>query len=78
MKTPLQKAIEITGSQKALAALIGVSHQTIWAWIERGTLIPPDKCVAIEQVTEGKVTRKNLRHDDWEAIWPELKTDAAA
>jgi DNA-binding transcriptional regulator YdaS (Cro superfamily) len=28
--------------------------------------------VAIEQVTNGAVTRKDLRPDDWHLIWPEL------
>lgn len=30
-------------------------------------------CVAIEKATDGKVTRKDLRPDDWHLIWPELK-----
>lgn len=29
-------------------------------------------CVAIEQATDGAVTRKDLRPDDWHRIWPEL------
>lgn len=32
----------------------------------------PEYCVAIERETGGKVTRKDLRPDDWRAIWPEL------
>lgn len=32
----------------------------------------PERCVQIEQVTEGAVTRKELRPDDWQRIWPEL------
>jgi len=32
----------------------------------------PEYCVAIERETGGKVTRKDLRPDDWQAIWPEL------
>lgn len=31
----------------------------------------PELCVQIEQVTQGKVTRRDLR-EDWQAIWPEL------
>jgi DNA-binding transcriptional regulator YdaS (Cro superfamily) len=33
----------------------------------------PEYCVAIEQATEGAVTRRDLRPDDWLAIWPELE-----
>jgi DNA-binding transcriptional regulator YdaS (Cro superfamily) len=29
-------------------------------------------CVAIEQATNGAVTRQDLRPDDWQKIWPEL------
>lgn len=32
----------------------------------------PEYCVAIERATGGKVTRRDLRPDDWAAIWPEL------
>lgn len=32
----------------------------------------PEYCVAIEQATGGKVTRRDLRPDDWMRIWPEL------
>jgi DNA-binding transcriptional regulator YdaS (Cro superfamily) len=37
----------------------------------------PEYCVSIERATEGKVTRKDLRPDDWEAIWPELAIEQA-
>lgn len=29
-------------------------------------------CVRIEQATNGKVTRQDLRPHDWREIWPEL------
>lgn len=32
----------------------------------------PANCVAIETATRGKVSRQDLRPDDWQAIWPEL------
>ncbi|MDH4417685.1 MAG: YdaS family helix-turn-helix protein [Acidovorax sp.] len=32
----------------------------------------PAHCVAIEKATEGAVTRRDLRPDDWHLIWPEL------
>jgi DNA-binding transcriptional regulator YdaS (Cro superfamily) len=28
--------------------------------------------VAIESTTKGAVTRRDLRPDDWQEIWPEL------
>lgn len=29
-------------------------------------------CVRIERLTNGQVTRRDLRPDDWYEIWPEL------
>lgn len=34
----------------------------------------PQVCVAIEQVTHKKVTRRDMRPEDWHLIWPELVT----
>ena len=36
--------------------------------------VPIERCVPIERATLGKVTRKDLRPDDWHEIWPELAT----
>jgi DNA-binding transcriptional regulator YdaS (Cro superfamily) len=36
----------------------------------------PENCVVIERATGGLVTRKDLRPDDWERIWPELAMSA--
>lgn len=35
----------------------------------------PENCVSIERATDGAVTRRDLRPDDWHRIWPELVTD---
>lgn len=43
-----------------------------------GQLIGPETCVAIEQVSAGRVTRTELRPDDWARIWPELIEKAIA
>lgn len=32
----------------------------------------PELCVSIERATDGAVTRRDLRPDDWDRIWPEL------
>lgn len=32
----------------------------------------PEYCVAIERATNGAVSRRDLRPDDWYRIWPEL------
>jgi len=63
-------------SQSSFAELIGVSLGMVNQWISGHRPISPEKCVTIEKATQGKVTRKDLRPDDWHLIWPEL-VDAA-
>jgi DNA-binding transcriptional regulator YdaS (Cro superfamily) len=67
----LSKAIEVVGSQRALAEGCGVVQTAVAAWLKRGT-VPPEHCALIEQATKGEVTRKELRPADWQRIWPEL------
>lgn len=69
---PLDTAIEACGGVGKLALAIGVTQAAVSNWKSRDTLIDPLYCVAIENATEQKVTRKDLRPNDWQAIWPEL------
>ena len=71
MKTPFQKACDLVGAAN-LARKLGVSPQAIHGWKKSERPIPVDRCTQIEQITLGAVTRKDLRPDDWEKIWPEL------
>ncbi len=68
----LIKASEILGSQALLAKAIGVTQPTLNQWISGDRPVPIERCVLIEQATNGQVTRKDLRPDDWHRIWPEL------
>ena len=60
------------GSQTDLARAISAQPQLVWQWSKGVRKIPVERCVAIERATNGAVTRKDLRPDDWEEIWPEL------
>ena len=71
-KTALQKACDLVGGQVKLAEILSVTPPAITAWLSNRP-IPVMRCVQIEQATKGVVTRKDLRPDDWESIWPELK-----
>lgn len=51
---------------------IGSHSPDVSRWASGDRPIPIDKCWPIEQATNGEVTRKDLRPDDWERIWPEL------
>lgn len=67
---PVDRAADAVGGASNLAAALGVSVQAVSNWKERG--VPIERCVALEQLSGATVTRKDLRPDDWEAIWPEL------
>lgn len=59
------------GNAKALADKLGVSKSTISQIANDSKGTSPARCVAIENATEGAVSRKDLR-PDWREIWPEL------
>jgi len=60
------------GGGTALAVQIGVAQPTVSEWSTGKKQVPIERCVAIERATEGAVTRRDLRPDDWHAIWPEI------
>lgn len=71
---PLESAIAAVDGVGKLADAIGVRQSAISNWRARGTTPDAAYCVAIERATNGAVTRRDLRPDDWQKIWPELVT----
>jgi DNA-binding transcriptional regulator YdaS (Cro superfamily) len=69
----LERAIAIKGLI-ALADELDVRYQIVQGWRDkkRKVAAPAEYCAAIEQATGGKVTRRDLRPEDWQSIWPEL------
>jgi DNA-binding transcriptional regulator YdaS (Cro superfamily) len=67
MNTALQKAVEVVGSQVALAAALGVRQGHVWKWLNTAVEgVPAKYCPSIERVTGGKVRCEELRPDvDW-------------
>ncbi len=64
----LLRAVAIAGSQKALSEQVGVSQQTVWAWISRKN-VPAEHCPSIERATSGAVTCEQLHPDvDWAVL----------
>lgn len=61
------------GRQSQLARSIGVTPVELHDWKKGNAPVPVKACVAIEQQTNGAVSRKDLRPDDWMQIWPELE-----
>lgn len=69
--------LEESGKANTLAKAIGVSPVMISLWKTGARAIPIERCSDIERATNGAVSRRDLRPDDWERIWPELAEKAA-
>jgi hypothetical protein len=50
-----------------------LGHMRNCMYVE-GKRLAPDVCVLVERHSDKKVTRQELRPDDWHRIWPELVT----
>lgn len=66
--TPLERAIDIAGGQAAMARKLTaagyrVRQAHIWKWLNRAKKLPAEAVLPIEQVTEGAVSRHDLRPD---------------
>jgi DNA-binding transcriptional regulator YdaS (Cro superfamily) len=72
----LDKAIAAAGGVGKLAQAVGVVQGAVSNWRARGGLVPAEHCTAVEQAAGGIVTRRDLRPNDWQKIWPELATEA--
>jgi DNA-binding transcriptional regulator YdaS (Cro superfamily) len=59
----LERALEIVGTQQALAQLLGVSPQAVNQWVTGRRPIPPKRALHIEKLTRGRVTAASLRPD---------------
>jgi DNA-binding transcriptional regulator YdaS (Cro superfamily) len=58
--------------QSDFARSIGVPPSMLYQWLRGLRPVAAKHCTKIEQQTGGKVTRRELRPDDWHSIWPEL------
>lgn len=70
------EAARILGNQAKMARALDVTPVTVGQWLkppdQGGREVPPKQCVRIERLTNGGVTRRALRADDWQEFWPEL------
>jgi DNA-binding transcriptional regulator YdaS (Cro superfamily) len=57
---PVQIAIDLCGSQKALGDHCGVAQAAVSQWVRGLTAIDVRHYETIERVTDGKVTREHL------------------
>lgn len=55
-----------------MAEACGVSTANVYQWSRGIRPVPVEHCAAIEAATQGAITRRDLRPNDWAYIWPEL------
>jgi len=60
--SPIKKACNVVGSQRALAAILGVTPQALGKWIKKES-VPSARVIEVEAATDGAVTRHQLRPD---------------
>lgn len=60
------------GGPTKLACQLGISISFLSQMASGDAPISPRRCVEIEHATAGAVSRRDLRPNDWQAIWPEL------
>lgn len=61
------------GRASRLAEAAGIPRSFLSQIIAGDRPMPPAYVLAIETATGGEVTRREMRPNDWEAIWPEAK-----
>lgn len=70
--SPIDSAAKLVGSLTELARMLKVAPPTVHEWKVGRRPVPAARCVDIERVTHGAVTRQQLRPNDWANYWPEL------
>lgn len=68
----LEHAVQLLGGVGRLARALGLRQSAVSNWKLRGTVVPAEHCVLIEQATSRAIRRWDLRPLDWYRIWPEL------
>ena len=71
----LETYLSTVESAASLSKKLGITPVLISQWRTGARPIPIERCPAIEVATAGAVTRRDLRPDDWNLIWPELVTN---
>lgn len=64
-------------AREAFADACGTSIGYLRKAVSSGQTLSAATCVAVERESNRQVTRKDLRPNDWQSIWPEIATEAS-
>jgi DNA-binding transcriptional regulator YdaS (Cro superfamily) len=73
----LLRAVKLIGGQTALARALDISQGQVWSWINRDKRASALYTVDIEELTQGAVTRYELRPDIFRIPPPPAQTRKA-
>ncbi|WP_343499225.1 transcriptional regulator [Achromobacter denitrificans] len=76
LKTYISKSPR--GTASGLAKALSISPSYLSQMASGQAPISPERSVAIERATAGAVSRRELRPEDWQRIWPEMAEARAA
>ncbi len=73
------KIIEALGGPAAVSGRLGIKAPSVHGWMTGKHGIPDSRLIELGADIEatGLYTRKQLRPNDWQQIWPELAAAAA-
>lgn len=57
----LRRAVEIAGSQAALARILGISQPSVWKWLDKGKPLPAEHVHTVVAATG--ISKEELRPD---------------
>lgn len=63
----LERAVELAGSQSALAARIGKKQGHVWGWLNKAKRCPAEMAIPISNAVDGAVAPHDLRPDIYPA-----------
>lgn len=66
------------GTASGLAKALSISPSYLSQMASGLAPISPERSVAIERATDGAVSRRDLRPEDWQRIWPEMAGEVRA
>jgi DNA-binding transcriptional regulator YdaS (Cro superfamily) len=67
--TSLQRAVDLSGGQAGLAKRLserkglGIKQGHVWYWLNKSKRVPAEYAVPVEEITDGQVSRYDLRPD---------------
>lgn len=73
----LKEYLATTETASSLSKRLKVPNVSISNWANGKRPVPIRWILIIESETGGRVSRKDLRPDDWQILWPELAQQSA-